>query len=143
MDLMYYQSPLYRTEIINGVIKSLNYVYQTFKENNPDFSGKFANIRQKKNNILLGPVSIVAHSLGSVIAYDILTNWSPFLLYDQFVSNAIAENMHCCTSDDQRQLLEQFYNSRKRLLDMGDLMEQILIRQEEPLKFHVSLICKI
>ena len=81
----------------------------------------------------------MAHSLGSVIAYDILTNWSPFLLYDQFVSNAIAENMHCCTSDDQRQLLEQFYNSRKQLLDLGDIMEQILIRQEELLKFHVSL----
>lgn len=39
MDLMYYQSPLYRTEIVNGVIKSLNSVYSTFMENNPGFSG--------------------------------------------------------------------------------------------------------
>jgi phospholipase DDHD1 len=39
MDLMYYQSPLYRSEIVNGVLKALNSVYSTFMENNPDFSG--------------------------------------------------------------------------------------------------------
>ena len=39
MDLMYYHSPLYRSEIVNGVIKCLNNVYTSFLENNPDFSG--------------------------------------------------------------------------------------------------------
>lgn len=56
------------------MIKSLNNVYSIFIKNNPTFNGA---------------VSIFAHSLGSVIAYDILTNWSPFLLYDEFVTNAI------------------------------------------------------
>ncbi|KAL3100510.1 hypothetical protein niasHS_000401 [Heterodera schachtii] len=39
MDLMYYQSPLYRTEIVNGVIRCLNSIYTTFKANNPNFDG--------------------------------------------------------------------------------------------------------
>ncbi|KAL7077130.1 hypothetical protein ACQ4LE_004052 [Meloidogyne hapla] len=125
MDLMYYHSPLYRSEIVNGVIKCLNNVYTSFLENNPDFSG---------------PISIIGHSLGSVIAYDILTNWSPFLLYDQFVTNAIAENLQQDFPLEQKQLLEQFYHSRKRMLDLGDLMEQILLRQDEPLKFKVKYL---
>uniref|UniRef100_A0A915M781 DDHD domain-containing protein n=1 Tax=Meloidogyne javanica TaxID=6303 RepID=A0A915M781_MELJA len=125
MDLMYYHSPLYRSEIVNGVIKCLNNVYTSFLENNPDFSG---------------PVSVIGHSLGSVIAYDILTNWSPFLLYDQFVTNAIAENLEQNFPVEQKQLLEQFYHSRKKMLDLGDLMEQILVRQDEPLKFKVKYL---
>jgi hypothetical protein len=60
------------------------------------------------------------------------------LLYDQFVTNKIAEHMRANCSPEQKQLLEQFYNSRKRMLELGDLMEQILVRQEEPLKFKVS-----
>lgn len=93
LDIMYYQSPLYRTEvwapnygqlsslcwlqIVNGVIRTMNCVFDTFRENNPNFNGS---------------VSIFAHSLGSVIAYDIVTNWSPLLLYDEFVTNAIVSH---------------------------------------------------
>jgi hypothetical protein len=61
-------------QIINGVIRCLNATYKMFVKNNPGFNGS---------------VSIFAHSLGSVIAYDIITNWSPLLLYDEFVTNAI------------------------------------------------------
>lgn len=61
-------------KIVNGVIRTLNNVYTIFKNNNPNFNGS---------------VSIYAHSLGSVIAYDILTNWSPFNLYDEFITKAI------------------------------------------------------
>ncbi|KJH52049.1 DDHD domain protein [Dictyocaulus viviparus] len=50
MDIMYYQSPLYRKEIVGGVVHQLNRVYSLFIENNPNFTG---------------PVSIFAHSLGS------------------------------------------------------------------------------
>ncbi|KAL3087315.1 hypothetical protein niasHS_008634 [Heterodera schachtii] len=127
MDLMYYQSPLYRTEIVNGVIRCLNSIYTTFKANNPNFDG---------------PVSIVGHSLGSVIAYDIITRWSPFLLYDQIVSNAIEENMNSSVSGNQRKLFEDFHNSRKRILEIPGFMEQILISQEQQIKFKVkNLFC--
>lgn len=125
MDLMYYQSPLYRTEIVNGVVKCLNNVYTTFLENNPTFTG---------------PVSIIGHSLGSVITYDILTNWSPFLLYDEFVNKEIVEQSVKDFNEEQKQLFEQFYNSRKQLLEQGNLLDQILLRQDEPLKFKVKYL---
>uniref|UniRef100_A0A0N4WST3 DDHD domain-containing protein n=1 Tax=Haemonchus placei TaxID=6290 RepID=A0A0N4WST3_HAEPC len=82
MDIMYYQSPLYRREIISGVVRQLNRIYTLFTENNPSFSG---------------PVSIFAHSLGSVIIYDILLRWSPFLLYDKYVTHAMVRyfNQFC------------------------------------------------
>jgi surfactin synthase thioesterase subunit len=63
---MYYQSPRYRQEIINGVTQCLNSTYAKFIQSHPKFNG---------------PVSIFAHSLGSVIAYDIITNWSPVRFY--------------------------------------------------------------
>lgn len=62
---------------MNGVVRTMNNVYSVFMKNNPQFNGS---------------VSIYAHSLGSVIAYDILTNWSPFLLYDEFVTGAMVYN---------------------------------------------------
>lgn len=52
----------------------MNSVYDVFRDNHPDFSGS---------------VSIFAHSLGSVIAYDLLTKWSPLLMHEEFVTNAI------------------------------------------------------
>uniref|UniRef100_A0A915EM69 DDHD domain-containing protein n=1 Tax=Ditylenchus dipsaci TaxID=166011 RepID=A0A915EM69_9BILA len=126
LDIMYYQSPLYRTEIVNGVIQTLNNVYTIFMKNNPTFDGA---------------VSIFAHSLGCVISYDILTNWSPFLLYDEFVTNAIKEHIHKDESgEEEKELLESFYNSRKKLLDKGGAMKGILIRQEQQLKFKVKYL---
>lgn len=63
MDIMYYTSPFYRYEIIDGVRDEMNRLYTMFCTRNPHFL--------ERN----GKVSVVAHSLGSVIAYDILTLW--------------------------------------------------------------------
>lgn len=63
MDIMYYTSPFYRYEIIDGVREEMNRLYTMFCTRNPSFLEKG------------GKVSIVAHSLGSVITYDILTLW--------------------------------------------------------------------
>uniref|UniRef100_A0A7E4ZUV3 DDHD domain-containing protein n=1 Tax=Panagrellus redivivus TaxID=6233 RepID=A0A7E4ZUV3_PANRE len=124
MDIMYYQSPLYRSEIINGVIRSMNHTYSIFKRNNPNFTGN---------------VSIVAHSLGSVITYDILTNWSPLLLYDEFVTNAIQEHMQQTNIDEkERALLESFYTSRTKMFEEEGPMRDILLHRDEPLQFKVE-----
>ena len=40
-----------------------------------------------------GQVSICAHSLGSVILYDILTGWDPIELYDQYVCNVVVSGV--------------------------------------------------
>lgn len=64
MDIMYYTSPLYSREIQKGLTCELNRLYSTFTQRNPDFASRG------------GKVSIIAHSLGCVIVYDIITGWS-------------------------------------------------------------------
>ncbi|CAL4069820.1 unnamed protein product, partial [Meganyctiphanes norvegica] len=65
MDIMYYNSPLYRDEILNGLTNEMNRLYTMFTQRNPYYEASG------------GKVSIVAHSLGCVITYDIVTGWDP------------------------------------------------------------------
>uniref|UniRef100_A0A665WQZ2 Phospholipase DDHD1-like n=1 Tax=Echeneis naucrates TaxID=173247 RepID=A0A665WQZ2_ECHNA len=65
MDIMYYNSPLYRDEITKGLTQELNRLYSLFCSRNPEFEERG------------GKVSIVSHSLGCVITYDIMTGWDP------------------------------------------------------------------
>lgn len=114
-------------QIINGVIRCLNSTYSKFVKNNPTFNG---------------PVSIFAHSLGSVIAYDIITNWSPLLLYDEFVTNAIERHKNEAEDDEQRKLFSDFYDCRKKLLEQNGHLQEILLRRDEELQFKVkNLFC--
>nr|XP_018897117.1 PREDICTED: phospholipase DDHD1-like [Bemisia tabaci] len=71
MDIMYYTSPLYSAEIQQGLTKELNRLYSMFVERNPNSDVK---------------VSVVAHSLGCVIVYDIITGWMPRLYQEDFLS---------------------------------------------------------
>ncbi|TRY71739.1 hypothetical protein TCAL_08151 [Tigriopus californicus] len=64
MDIMYYTSPLYRMEIWQTLQEELNRLYEMFVQRNPYFEANG------------GKVSIVAHSLGCVVTYDILTGWT-------------------------------------------------------------------
>jgi hypothetical protein len=65
MDIMYYTSPLYRSEITNALRNELNRIYANFVKRNPDFITRG------------GKVSVIAHSLGAVITYDIVTGYTP------------------------------------------------------------------
>uniref|UniRef100_A0A0K0DW07 DDHD domain-containing protein n=1 Tax=Strongyloides stercoralis TaxID=6248 RepID=A0A0K0DW07_STRER len=125
LDIMYYQSPLYRTEIVNGVIRQLNFVYRTFIKYNPKFQGN---------------VSIFAHSLGSVIAFDILSKWSPLHIYDEYVTNALMTKIESLEGSDRVRLCN-YLDSRQTLFDSVQL-EDILDEQEEKLIFNVkTLFC--
>ncbi|KAH8854476.1 Phospholipase DDHD1 [Schistosoma japonicum] len=64
MDIMYYTSPLYRAEIISSLKSELNRLYDMFRRLNPDFESHG------------GKVSIIAHSLGCVLVYDLITGWN-------------------------------------------------------------------
>lgn len=64
MDIMYYTSPIYGREIQNSLANELNRLHSEFVERHPHHDFK---------------VSIMAHSLGSVISYDIITGWEPFV----------------------------------------------------------------
>ncbi|CAK4677489.1 hypothetical protein AeNC1_000618 [Aphanomyces euteiches] len=59
MDLLYYSAPAFGQVIIDAVTNQLNEKYRAFRAARPDWNGK---------------VSIFAHSLGTIIAYDILTH---------------------------------------------------------------------
>ncbi|KAJ3157363.1 hypothetical protein HDU89_002777 [Geranomyces variabilis] len=59
LDVLLYMSPRYRQEMIKHVTDELNRIYRLFKQRNPKFNGK---------------VSILGHSLGSLLSFDILCN---------------------------------------------------------------------
>uniref|UniRef100_A0A8C7D0E8 DDHD domain containing 1 n=1 Tax=Oncorhynchus kisutch TaxID=8019 RepID=A0A8C7D0E8_ONCKI len=63
MNIMYYTGPLYRDKITRGLTSELNHLYTLFCSRNPEFEEK------------RGKVSIVSHSLGCVITFDIMTGW--------------------------------------------------------------------
>lgn len=57
LDVLLYQSTTYREHIIQTVLAECNRIYALFRKRNPNFKGK---------------VSLVGHSLGSAILFDIL-----------------------------------------------------------------------
>ncbi|KAF0692097.1 Aste57867_16765 [Aphanomyces stellatus] len=59
MDILYYLSPNYGQIVINSVTEQLNTKYKVFMDEHPGWNGQ---------------ISIFAHSLGTVITYDILTH---------------------------------------------------------------------
>ncbi|KAF3849472.1 hypothetical protein F7725_019191 [Dissostichus mawsoni] len=98
MDIMYYTSPLYRDE--------LNRLYSLFCTRNPDF---------EKN----GKVSIVSHSLGCVITFDIMTGWDPVRFHHQEVPDP-EEAKARWPNGEERHLQEQLRLTRLRLRDLED-----------------------
>lgn len=59
LDILLYQSPAYKGHITRIVLEECNRIYRLFKQRNPSFNGK---------------VSLMGHSLGSAVMFDILCN---------------------------------------------------------------------
>ena len=57
LDILLYQSPAYKGHISRVVFQECNRIYRLFRERNPSFNGK---------------VSLIGHSLGSAIMFDLL-----------------------------------------------------------------------
>lgn len=57
LDILLYDSPAYKDHISRIVLDELNRIYRLFMERNPNFNGK---------------ISLIGHSLGSAIMFDIL-----------------------------------------------------------------------
>nr|XP_057924772.1 phospholipase DDHD1b [Doryrhamphus excisus] len=106
MDIMYYTSPLYRDEITRGLTLELNRLYSLFCSRNPDFEKH-------------GKVSIVSHSLGCVITFDIMTGWDPVRFHHLEVPDPEEAKARWPT-DDERHLQEQLRLTRLRLRDLED-----------------------
>uniref|UniRef100_A0A672IC93 DDHD domain containing 2 n=1 Tax=Salarias fasciatus TaxID=181472 RepID=A0A672IC93_SALFA len=59
LDLFFYNSPTYCQTIVDTVASEINRLHSLFKRRHPEFHGTF---------------SVVGHSLGSLILFDLLTN---------------------------------------------------------------------
>ncbi|XP_076833918.1 phospholipase DDHD1 [Brachyhypopomus gauderio] len=128
MDIMYYTSPLYRDEITKGLTQELNRLYSLFCSRNPEFEE------------MGGKVSIISHSLGCVIAYDIMTGWDPmrFRVQEQQEQD---EEVLPWMSYEERHLLEQVLLTRHRLRELEDQLlglEATRTSAFPPLKFKVE-----
>uniref|UniRef100_A0A671UX93 DDHD domain containing 1b n=1 Tax=Sparus aurata TaxID=8175 RepID=A0A671UX93_SPAAU len=105
MDIMYYTSPLYRDEV-RGLTLELNRLYSLFCSRNPDFEKH-------------GKVSIVSHSLGCVITFDIMTGWDPVRFHHQEAPDPEEMKVRW-PSDKERLLQEQLRLTHLRLRDLED-----------------------
>ncbi|XP_056151935.1 phospholipase DDHD1 isoform X2 [Lampris incognitus] len=129
MDIMYYTSPLYRDEITKGLTQELNRLYSLFCSRNPEFEEKG------------GKVSIVSHSLGCVITFDIMTGWDPvrFCLQEH---HAMEEELDLrWISYEERNLLKQLQITKNRLRELEDQLQGLeASRPSSPpaLKFKVE-----
>uniref|UniRef100_A0A8C7G5P8 DDHD domain containing 1 n=1 Tax=Oncorhynchus kisutch TaxID=8019 RepID=A0A8C7G5P8_ONCKI len=111
MDIMYYTSPLYRDEITKGLTSELNRLYTLFCSRNPEFEEKG------------GKVSIVSHSLGCVITFDIMTGWDPVKFCLQEHQDLEEELDLRWVSYEERCLLEQLQLTRNRLRELEDQLQ--------------------
>uniref|UniRef100_A0A674F2J2 DDHD domain containing 1b n=1 Tax=Salmo trutta TaxID=8032 RepID=A0A674F2J2_SALTR len=102
MDIMYYTSPLYRDEITRGLTQELNRLYTLFCMRNPEFEES-------------GKVSIVSHSLGCVITFDIMTGWDPVRFRHEELSPDPKEMQECWPRYQERHLQEELRLTRLRL----------------------------
>ena len=76
-------------QIISGLTNEMNRLYTMFTQRNPYFEAN------------RGKVSMVAHSLGCVITYDIVTGWNPASQFDQqLVQSLVSKIMVDMNSED-------------------------------------------
>ncbi|XP_075700288.1 phospholipase DDHD1 isoform X4 [Rhinoderma darwinii] len=106
MDIMYYTSPLYRDELVKGLQQELNRLYNLFCSRNPEFEDRG------------GKVSIVSHSLGCVITYDIMTGWNPVHVHEQMDQDEEPEDQWI--NYEEQHLLRELFLTKQRLKELED-----------------------
>ncbi|XP_044127864.1 phospholipase DDHD1-like isoform X2 [Bufo gargarizans] len=124
MDIMYYTSPLYRDELVKGLQQELNRLYNLFCSRNPEFKDGG------------GKVSIVSHSLGCVITYDIMTGWNPVYVYEQVDQDEEPEDQWI--SYEEQHLLRELCLTKQRLKELEDRLHGLKTPNSPVLKFKVE-----
>lgn len=92
----------YFKQLVKGLQQELNRLYSLFCSRNPDFEEKG------------GKVSIVSHSLGCVITYDIMTGWNPVRLYEQLLQKEEELPDARWMGYEERRLLDELYLTKRR-----------------------------
>uniref|UniRef100_A0A6A7G0P5 Phospholipase DDHD1-like n=1 Tax=Hirondellea gigas TaxID=1518452 RepID=A0A6A7G0P5_9CRUS len=113
MDIMYYNSPQYREEIVTVLSSELNRLYALFTERNPYFEANG------------GKVSAISHSLGCVITYDIVTGWSPMpqlsTSFLQAMSDVLSTQQHSSSKVQLQVALQQLLHNQHVLAEQPNL----------------------
>uniref|UniRef100_A0A8C5WMG6 DDHD domain containing 1 n=1 Tax=Leptobrachium leishanense TaxID=445787 RepID=A0A8C5WMG6_9ANUR len=129
MDIMYYTSPLYRDELVKGLQLELNRLYSLFCSRNPEFEEKG------------GKVSIVSHSLGCVITYDIMTGWNPVRLYEQLEQHEDDDSTDGqWVSFEEQHVVRELLLTKQRLKELEDRLQGLKtpLTNSPALKFKVE-----
>ncbi|KFP06419.1 Phospholipase DDHD1, partial [Calypte anna] len=117
-------------QLVKGLQQELNRLYTLFCSRNPEFEEKG------------GKVSIVSHSLGCVITYDIMTGWNPVRLYEQLLQKEEEEELEDrWMSYEEQHLLEELYITRQRLREIEERLHGLkasTISKPPVLKFKVE-----
>ncbi|TNN54662.1 Phospholipase DDHD1 [Liparis tanakae] len=96
----------HRCPITKGLTQELNRLYSLFCSRNEEFEERG------------GKVSIVSHSLGCVITYDIMTGWDP-VRFCQQEHHAVEEELDLrWMSYEEKHVLEQLQLTRNRLQEL-------------------------
>uniref|UniRef100_A0ABI7WS05 DDHD domain-containing protein n=1 Tax=Felis catus TaxID=9685 RepID=A0ABI7WS05_FELCA len=88
-----------------------------------------------------GKVSIVSHSLGCVITYDIMTGWNPVRLYEQLLQKEEELPDERWMSYEERHLLDELYITKRRLREIEERLHGLKassMTQTPALKFKVE-----
>lgn len=89
-------------QITKGLTQELNRLYTLFCSRNPEYEERG------------GKVSVVSHSLGCVITYDIMTGWDP-VRFCQQEHHAVDEELDLrWMSYEEKHVLEQLQLTRNR-----------------------------
>uniref|UniRef100_M4BKN5 DDHD domain-containing protein n=1 Tax=Hyaloperonospora arabidopsidis (strain Emoy2) TaxID=559515 RepID=M4BKN5_HYAAE len=82
LDVLFFMSPLFHQVILDEVATEMNRVYSLFQSRHPDWmqSGSALDPTRKRKK-----VSIIAHSLGSIICFDILNHQQVYMQQPQSV----------------------------------------------------------
>jgi phospholipase DDHD1 len=125
LDIMYYLSPCYHPEILDGLRFQLHKKYDEFMHRNPNFLANG------------GTISLFAHSLGSVICYD--------LMYETcFIRGLVPHSMYTKSPSDETDgcspLMEKQLRELQHLrMKVAELEDQLNISgRSKALKFNVD-----
>ncbi|KAM7540815.1 hypothetical protein Aperf_G00000023723 [Anoplocephala perfoliata] len=110
LDIMYYTSSVQRMEIMKTFHQEVVRIYKLFCEHNPRFreSG--------------GKISIVAHSLGAVIAFDVLTHSTP--LHSDMIYFRQLQNMSNGNKDISNLMMQyiKLVNVERKMLNKANIL---------------------
>lgn len=90
LDVLFFMSPMFHQVILNEVAKEMNRVFNLFQARNKGWQAGEMKQRKKK-------VSIVAHSLGAIICFDVLSHQN---IYAQPPSRKRETELSCTDDED-------------------------------------------